>query len=160
MKLLKSKIHDIGYYEVVSNLEPKFKGQKYPIKQIAVDEIWASVPRADIHLGKPFYTPVREDIEKNGMHWPIMVVNCTRQELLGQKSKWGDKINDPPFWIGEDLAERMYVVWGGSNRLWIARDLGYTHIDAAVIPTFNVAHKLQKTMREDFPHYYGGHPER
>jgi hypothetical protein len=154
MKILKSRLHDQGYWEVTSNLEPIHKGKRFPIKQIAVDEIWASVPKAEIHQGIPFYAPVKEDIKKNGMHWPIMVVNCSREELKGQKAKWGNKINDLPFWFNEPLDVRMNVVWGGSNRLWIARELGFTHIDCAMMPTFNTAHVLQKTMRENHKQFY------
>ena len=154
MKLLKSKLHDQGYLYINSNLEPAYKGKSYPIQQLRVDEIWASVPRAKVHLGKPFYEPVKKSIKKNGMDWPIMVVTCTRQELKGQKAKWGHKINELPFWMADDLSEKMFVVWGGSNRLWIARDLGYTHIDCAMLPNFQSAHDLQKTMRETHPQFY------
>ena len=154
MKLLKSNLHTQGFLQITSDMEPAYKGNQYPIKQLPVDEIWASVPRAVIHCGIEFYEPVKESIKKNGMYWPIMVVNCTRQELKGQKAKWGDKINDLPFWMAEDLNTRMNVVWGGSNRLWIARELGYTHIDCAMMPSFNEAHVLQKTMRETHQEFY------
>ena len=154
MKLLKSQLHEQGYLWINSDLEPKYKGTKYPIKQIRVDDIWASVPKAEVHNGIEFYKPVKESIAKEGMHWPIMIVNCSRAELKGQKAKWKQKINDLPFWMAEDLNARMNVVWGGSNRLWIARELGYTHIDCAVMPNFETAHALQKTMRENFPQYY------
>lgn len=154
MKVLKSLLHDQGSLTINSDLEPLLKGRTYPVKQLPVDEIWASVPKAIIHHGVPFYEPVKADIKKNGMVWPIMVVTCTRQELKGQKAKWGNKINDLPFWMADDLNEKMYVVWGGSNRLWIARELGYTHIDCAMIPNFAEAHNLQKTMRESHPQYY------
>jgi hypothetical protein len=154
MKLLKSRLHDQGYLYITSDLEPAYKGKKYPIAQLRVDEIWASVPKAIIHNGVHFYGPVKKSIEKNGMDWPIMVVNCSRHELRGQKAKWRNKINDLPFWMADDLDVRMNVVWGGSNRLWIARELGYTHIDCAMMPTFQSAHDLQKTMRETHPQFY------
>ena len=153
-KLLKSKLHYVGRWKVTSGLEPAYTGNEYPVKQLPVDDIWASVPKAIQHHGQDFYEPVKKDIETYGLFWPIMVVTCTRQQLLTQKAKWGDKINDPPFWISSDLNEQMYVVWGGSNRLWIARELGYTHIDCAMMPDFHTAHTLQKCMRESHPQYY------
>jgi len=150
MKLLKCSIHDQGYWEVTSDLEPKYKGNRYPIIHLPISEIWASVPRADKHRGKPFYKPLKEDIEKHGLRWPIMVIKSTRKELQFQKAKWGKAINPLPFWLGEDMNATQYVVWGGSNRLYAAKELGYDHIDCAIIPTYNDAHRLQKTMREEY----------
>lgn len=154
MKILRSKYHNQGYIEIVSKLEPKYTGNKYPIEQLRVDEIWASVPKAIIHNGIDFYEPVKKSIIDSGMDWPIMVVNCARHELKGQKAKWGNKINDLPFWMAEDLNIKMNVVWGGSNRLWVARELGYSHIDCAMMPSFESAHALQKTMRETHQQFY------
>ena len=59
MKLLKSQLHEQGYLWINSDLEPSYKGTKYPIKQIRVDEIWASVPKAEVHNGIVFYKPVK-----------------------------------------------------------------------------------------------------
>lgn len=156
MKLLKCSIHDQGYWEVTSNLEPLYKGCRYPIEQLHVNEIWASVPKAVRHMGQDFYEPVKKDIAKNGMKWPIMVVKSTREQLCYQKAKWQNKISPLPFWMAgvDDMQIIQPTVWGGSNRLYIARELGYTHIDCAIIPTFDIAHLLQKTMRESHPQYY------
>ena len=154
MKLLKSRFHAQGYIEIVSKLEPQYTGNRYYIEQLRVDEVWDSVPKAIIHNGIEFYEPVKKSIMKRGMDWPIMVVKSTRHELKGQKAKWGNKINDLPFWMAEDLNVKMNVVWGGSNRLWIERELGYTHIDCAILPNFQSAHDLQKTMRETHQQFY------
>tara|TARA_B100001093_G_scaffold97487_1_gene89450 strand:- start:3948 stop:4427 length:480 start_codon:yes stop_codon:yes gene_type:complete len=154
MNILKSRLHSQGCLYITSDLEPAYKGKTYPIEQLRVDGVWASVPKAIIHNGIDFYEPVKKSIMENGMDWPIMVVNCTRAELKGQKAKWGNKINDLPFWMAEDLNVKMNVVWGGSNRLWIARELGYSHIDCAMMPSFEAAHALQKTMRETHQQFY------
>ena len=151
-KVLKCRLKD--YYEVTSKLEPWATGKKYPIEQLHVNDIWASVPVAIKHQGIEFYEPIKASILKNGMHYPIMVVKATRREILDQKAIWGDKILDPPFWMAEDMNVIQPVVWGGSNRLYIARELGYTHIDCAIMPSFNEAHRLQKTMREPFAQHY------
>ena len=129
MELLKCSIHDQGYWEVTSNLEPLYKGCRYPIEQLHVNEIWASVPKA---------------------------VKSTREQLCYQKAKWQNKISPLPFWMAgvDDMQIIQPTVWGGSNRLFIARELGFTHIDCAMMPDFHTAHTLQKCMRESHPQYY------
>ena len=154
MKLLKSKYHEQGYWTNPIELEPWSHGIKYPVLVHSVNDLWASVPRADIHAGIEFYKPLKESIEKEGLHNPLITVQCTRQELKGQKAKWGNKLNELPFWIGEDLTKPVLVIWGGSNRLYAAIELGYTHIDCVMIPTFEQAKKLQKTHRSSHPHLY------
>ena len=154
MKLLKSSIHDLGYWEVKSDLEPWAKGNKYGIEQLPVNDIWASVPKAEIHRGKEFYRPLKKDIQKNGLRWPIMVVKATREDVKYQKAKWQQALCDLPFWMAQDMSEIQLVVWGGSNRLYAARELGYTHIDCAILPDFESAHRLQKVMREEYHEVY------
>ena len=151
-KILKCRLKK--YWKVLSDLEPDYKGNKYPIESLNVWDIWASVPKAMQHQGIDFYEPIKHSIIKNGMHWPIMVVKSTRQEVRDQKAKWGNKLCDPPFWMADDMSVIQPTVWGGSNRLYIARELGYSHIDCAIMPSFDVAHRLQKTMREDFAQHY------
>jgi hypothetical protein len=154
-KILKSKFHKQGYWKNETNLEPHLKGKEYVINTISVDDLWASVPKAIIHKGIRFYDSLIQDIEKNGLHNPLLTVVATRKEVLGQKAKWGKKVCDPPFWMADDLDIKMNVVWGGSNRLYAARELGFTHIDCALIPTFSEAMQLQKTHRHTHQHYYG-----
>ena len=116
--------------------------------------MWNEVSRRYVDDEVEFYKPLKELIQKEGLHNPLITVECTRLELKGQKAKWGKKLNDLPFWLDEDLNEKLLVIWGGSNRLYVARELGYTHIDCVMIPTFDAARKLQKTHRSTHPQLY------
>ena len=71
----------------------------YPIKELAISEIWASAPKVDSLAYKPFKKNLTEDIKRDGMHFPIMVVNTTGRQLIKAKKHWEDKINDLPFGI-------------------------------------------------------------
>ena len=144
MKILKSKYHKQGY--IVMNQK------KYKIEILPVNEIWPSVPKAVKHRGKPFYKELTVDIKANGLHFPLMVVTATRKQINEQKKIWGAKLCDLPFDIKETKKEKLghiehYVAWGGSQRVRVAEELGYTHIDCAMMPSFQRAHKLQKVMR-------------
>ncbi len=153
-KELLSSYHKQGYWENTTKFEKSTHGKKYPLIVLDVNDIWVSVPKAEVHQGKVFYKPLKEDIAKNGLHNPVLTVHCTRDELKGQKAKWGKHINELPFWLAEDMSEKVYVAWGGSNRVLIARELGYTHIECTIIPTFIEARNLQKTHRHTHPQYY------
>ena len=177
MNILKSKNHKQGWISL--------KGVKYKVKQIVIKDIWASVPKCDIHRGVHFYKTVKKDIQKNGLHFPLLVVNAQRSEVVHQKNIWGKKLMPLPFpakqvavqektqsgsnaaasmkqttkWVLEDQSTggmQQFVCWGGSQRLRIAEELGYTHIDCAMIPRFTVAHKLQRVLRAPYPKFYGG----
>ena len=160
MNCLKSEYHTQGWI--------KMSGKKYPIRQLPIDEIWPSVPLAEKSArGLPFYKPVLKDIKANGLKFPIMVIDSTRAEVCRQKTKWQKKLCDLPFphqivkkqddvtnkWIcdaPENNDKQIYVCWGGSQRVRIAKELGYDYIDCAMMPSYNVAHKLQKVMRAPF----------
>ena len=113
---------------------------------------WELIPLDDGTLILKYI--VKESIQKEGLHNPLITVKCTRQQLKGQKAKWGKELNELPFWIAEDLDKEMLVIWGGSNRLYAAIELGYTHVDCVMIPTFEEARKLQKTHRSTHPQLY------
>lgn len=137
-----------------SNFDKEWEG--FEIREVALNELWASVPIAITLRGKPFYESVKADIARDGLHFPVMGVYTKLETLEHAKVKWGDKISPLPFWhnaLGKNK-KWMWSVWGGSNRVEIARDLGYTHIDVAVIPSIGQAISLQKHMRKPFDKYY------
>ena len=151
-KILKSKYHDQKY--IIINDE------KFEVKSLPLNECWPSVPRADIHRNVPFYQPVKESIQKEGMHFPIMVYHATRWEIIEQKKIWQKHIEPLPF-DKTDITnhhKKIYVIWGGSNRWHVAKELGYTHIDCALMPSFDKAYGLQKNFRMPYPNLYGGDP--
>tara|TARA_Y100000004_G_scaffold80397_1_gene90358 strand:+ start:575 stop:1135 length:561 start_codon:yes stop_codon:yes gene_type:complete len=147
-KILKSKLHDFGYWKPSIDLAGKWKEIKFPIRPIPLEDLWCSVPRADVHRGKVFLPEVKKSIQENGMLFPIMACYAEYKELQRQKDIWQGKICQLPFWSVEE--GRQWTVWGGSNRVIIARELGYTHIDTAIMPTLECAHQLQKVMRQPF----------
>ena len=132
----------------------------YEVIELAINEIWRSVPIVDKLGGIPFRQRLAHDLQADGMHFPIMVVNTTHLELERAKEKWGKKLSELPFWYNELSKHKKYQwsVWGGSQRVDIAKYLGYTHIHAAVLPNIAKAISLQKIMRKPFTkRYYNEH---
>lgn len=130
----------------------------FPIVELEIEKIWQSVPSVDVlpTVNKPFKKNLIDDIVRDGMHFPIMVVKSSHKDLLEAKLKFGNKINVLPFWHNDRNPQSKYQwgVWGGSQRLDAAKQLGYTHIDSAVIPSIAKAVSLQKLMRKPFQQRY------
>ncbi len=143
MKVLKSKYHGSQW-------------DKKDVLSLPINELWASVPKADQHKGRDFYKPVMEDIKENGLHFPLLIVDATREQVIKQKKKHKDKLVDLPFELDSDLSKQQYVVWGGSNRVRIAKELGYTHIDCVVYANgdFATPHHKQKLHRKPYQAKY------
>tara|TARA_R110002167_G_scaffold9918_2_gene45722 strand:- start:42 stop:488 length:447 start_codon:yes stop_codon:yes gene_type:complete len=130
----------------------------YPIIELPIAEIWQSVPSVSLIPGvqKPFKQNLIRDIKQCGMHFPVMVVNSSHEDLLEVKKKWGDKLGVLPFWHNDLNPQSKYQwgVWGGSQRLDVAKYLGYTHIDCAEMPSISKAISHQKDMRKPFMKRY------
>jgi|TARA_A100001015_G_scaffold170489_1_gene189535 hypothetical protein len=143
-KIMYSKCTKQGYWEHAKN--------KYKLEIIPIKDLWASVPKAEVHNGVQFYKKLSADIKANGLINPLLTVTSTYRELLIQKSIWKDRILPVPFkergenW--EDLNKRIYVIWGGSNRVEVAKDLGYTHIECAMMLGFKHARSHQQVHRQ------------
>tara|TARA_B110000444_G_scaffold260288_1_gene306703 strand:+ start:3971 stop:4408 length:438 start_codon:yes stop_codon:yes gene_type:complete len=137
-----------------SNFPKEWKG--FEVRELQLSDIWPSVPIATTIRGRPFYESVKDDIARDGMHFPVMAVHSKYDALEKAKEKWGEKISPLPFWHNSLGKNKKWIwgVWGGSNRVRIAQDLGYTHIDAVIIPTIGQAISLQKHMRKPFDKYY------
>jgi hypothetical protein len=90
------------------------------------------------------------------MHFPIMCVHTTHLELIELKKEYKERICELPFWHNDHnpQSKKIWSVWGGSQRLNIAKYLGYTHIDAAVLPTVKKAISHQKDMRKPYQKRY------
>jgi len=143
-KIMYSKCTKQGYWEHAKN--------KYKLEILPIKDLWASVPKAEVHNGVQFYKKLSADIKANGLVNPLLTVTSTYRELLIQKSIWKDRILPVPFkergenW--EDLNKRIYVIWGGSNRVEVAKDLGYTHIECAMMLGFKHARSHQQVHRQ------------
>jgi len=141
-------------------LRSKFTQSKlwnqYPVQVFPIQDIFISVPKTDVLRGKPFYKLLLEDIERDGLHFPILVADPTRSELRKKKKQYKKRMSDLPEWndgLDENM-QRQWTVWGGSQRIRVAKDLGYTHIDCAIIPTLDEARTLQGKMRAPFTQRY------
>jgi len=140
MNILKSQYHESTW----DNME---------VVVLPIKDLWASVPKAEKHKGRDFYGPVMEDIKENGLHFPLLIVDATYAQIIEQKKKHRNNILDLPFDQNDCcLSLRQYVVWGGSNRIRIAEELGYTHIDCVIFPNgnFDLAMKKQGLHRAPY----------
>lgn len=139
-------------------LKSRYNGSKWnniDVVELKVSDLWASVPIAKQHKGKEFYEPIKEDIRKNGLMFPLIVVDAARSDILKQKNIYNDRMCPLPFdRTKDDLAARQYTVWGGSNRWNIANELGYDFIDCIVVENadFDKARSMQALHRQP----YGG----
>lgn len=127
---------------------------KRPVVSFPIDALWASVPIAITFQRRPFYDPVKLDIMQNGMHFPIIVVSTHFSELQKQKNIHKKNMNElPEGYMPED---NILVVWGGSNRIAIAKELNFTHIDCVVYENFQHAWRDQELQRSPYRHLYTG----
>lgn len=140
----------------MNNLKCKYHGSTWNdanVVSLPVKDLWASVPKADRHKGKAFYTPVMKDIKENGLCFPLLVVEATHKQLMAEKKRYKDAILDLPFDENDtDLEEKIYVVWGGSNRVRIAEELGYDHVDCVILINgqFDKARGMQRLHRKPY----------
>lgn len=144
MKILKSRYHNSQWNNI-------------KVVSLRVSDLWASVPLAKQHRGREFYEPIKEDIRKNGLHFPLIVVDATRNDILKQKKKYTDKLCELPFDKDkDDLTVRQYTVWGGSNRWNIANDLGYEYVDCVIVENadFDRARGMQGLHRKPYKGKY------
>ena len=131
----------------------------YDIIQLPVDDIWQSVPSVDVLPAvpnKPFKKTLIEDIATNGMNFPILVVKTSYKDLMELKQKYGASICELPFWHNNLNPQSKYQwsVWGGSQRLDVAKKLNYTHIDCAILPSVAKAISHQREMRRPYNNKY------
>lgn len=153
MKPLYSKFSDSGW--TAKN------NTTYLVECLPIDELWPCVERTLNLYGKPFLDNLKNDISVDGMHFPILVVDVTRKELIVRKRQHGNNIRELPFDRFDrntpnsvHLSIKHKVIWGGCQRYYAAKDLGYTHIDCARIPALNTARKLQAQMRAPYQKKY------
>lgn len=132
-------------------LKSQYHGDKWnniEVSTLPVKDLWASVPRAEVHKGKEFFKPVMKDIKENGLHFPLLVVNSSHAQLVAQKKKYKAKMLDVP----PDNGKNLYVVWGGSNRWHAAHDLGFEYVDCVVFNNgeFDSARSMQILHRKPY----------
>jgi hypothetical protein len=135
----------------MSHLHSKFPHSWNGIEtnKISIADLWQSVyPETK----KNFLFKVMDSIKSEGLCFPILIVPATYSELYAQKKRFKNRMKDlPPEYDGI-----AYIVWGGSNRVEAARELGYTSIDCSVLEegAFDEAKKLQREHRKAYPNIH------
>lgn len=141
----------------MSTLECKYdQWEGMPVVQLEIQKLFQSVPIANDFQGVPFYDSIKADIEENGLNFPLLVVDAKFWQLLDQ---WNiHKLHMMPLPTNFDNKDQILVVWGGSNRLAIAKELGYTRVDCVVFTDgdFQGAWTKQGEHRKDYMHLYNG----
>ena len=139
-----------------SKFSEKKLWDKYPVRVLPIQDIFISCPKTENLRGKPFYKLLLDDIERDGLHFPLLVSNPTRTDLRQRKKRYKNRLCDLPEWTDglDENMQRQWTFWGGSQRIRVAADLGYTHIDCAIIPTLDEARTLQGKMRAPFTQRY------
>lgn len=129
----------------VSNLAShlRFPGvgvHTFEVRSMALDDLFC--PVRDVPT---FADGVAKSIEQQGLMNPVIVVRGPREDLAREI----DYVNqDQPNTL-PDLPV-CNVVYGGTNRIAAARALGYTHIDCVLLPTFELAMRVQDQQREGY----------
>lgn len=119
-----------------------------PIVELPLSELWVSVP-----VVPKFQTLLEEDLKTVGMTFPILVVDALYSELKKQKEKYRHAMLALPTGYADD--DRLFVVWGGSQRVTAARKLEYTHIDCVVYNNdFASAFRAQSLHRKAYNNWY------
>ncbi len=91
-----------------------------------------------------FLPVIKADIEKRGMIYPIIIF-----------SPWAEYQTDPnpELPTKENVKKEILRVYMGHKRIWVAKELGYTHISAYHVRTDEDARFLcgKTTIREFCP---------
>ena len=85
-----------------------------------------------------------KSIEQGGLANPVIVVRGPREDLITQLGE----INGDPSGLPKEPV--LNVVYGGANRVTAARELGYDHIDCVLLPSFELALRVQAIQREGY----------
>ena len=122
---------------------------KIKTKKLLIADLWQSVyPETK----KNFLFKVMTSIKLEGLCFPILVVPATYSELFAQKKRYRDAMKDLP----PEYAGIRHIIWGGSNRVEAAKELGYTSIDCSVLEenAFADAKIHQREHRKAYPHIH------
>lgn len=124
MKILRSQVNEF----------PQFYAE------YAIDDLGVFMTQ----LPAKFLPVIKADIENRGMVHPIIIF-----------SPWAEYQTDPnpELPIKESVKKEILRVYMGHKRIWVARELGYTHISAYHVRTDEDARFLcgKTTIREFCP---------
>lgn len=111
----------------------------FEIRCLAIEDLYCPVRDVPIFVGE-----LAASISREGLANPIIVVRGPREDLARQQVATGG--------TGMGLPDTPVVncVWGGTNRISAAKQLGHTHVDCVLLPTFDLAMQLQDLQRESY----------
>lgn len=121
---------------------PSLVVDSFEIRCLEIKELHIPVRNVQV-----FTDEVAASIEQDGMANPVIVVRGPREDLVQELRQLGSEIKN----LSE--APVLNCVYGGTNRVFAAKQLGYTHVDCVLLPSFHLGLKLQNLQRES---YYAG----
>ena len=106
-----------------------------------------------------FKNKLTNSLKTKGMQFPIIVVKASYKTLSDwMYAKLNESISGKismtkfPFTKQESQSTQKFLwsVWGGSQRVYAAKKLGYTHIDGIILPTIESTFEQQEKMRKPY----------
>ena len=111
----------------------------FEVRSMALNELHCPVRDVPIFADK-----IAESISADGLANPVIVVRGPREDLAAESRSRGGNGNFLPD------THVVNCVCGGTNRITAGEQLGYTHIDCVLVPTFALAMKLQDLQRNSY----------
>ena len=108
----------------------------FEVRAMRLDDLICPVDTVPV-----FADDVMKSIEQEGLANPVIVVRGPREDLLAELQRSNGSTSM--------LADRpvLNVVFGGTNRVAAAKKLDYTHIDCVLLPSFELALRVQEMQR-------------
>ena len=120
---------------------------RYPGVGINTFEV-RSISLNDLHCPvrdvPSFADGVENSIREQGLANPIIVVRGPREDLAREL----ESLNGRPASLPKTPV--VNVVYGGTNRVTAARMMGYTHVDCVLLPSFELALRVQEQQRNTY----------
>jgi len=123
---------------------------RFPVRAMNLDDLYCPVRPV-----QSFVDEVRESIRDTGLMNPVIVVRKPREDHLDymRETKGGLKSKDPfdPI-LPPDFPDSPVInmVWGGTNRVYAVRELGYSQVDCVLVPDFALAYLVQERQRNSY----------
>lgn len=124
---------------------------------LPVKDLHVTVVQCNEHFNKPFFKNLTEDIQRDGLQFPLMVVETTKDQLRAQKQIYKDRMLPIDDIMSNYLdEEKFYVCWGGSQRQRVAQNLGYENVDCIIFENgdYRGAMARQQDMRKPYIQRY------
>jgi hypothetical protein len=123
---------------------------RFPVKAMPLDDLYCPVRPV-----QSFVDEVRESIGDTGLLNPVIVVRKPREDIVDyfKETKGGLKSGSDSgsiIPVGFPDGPVVNMVWGGTNRVYAVRELGYTHIDCVLVPDFALAYLVQERQRNSY----------